>query len=71
METFLITIKCIIPRSLAPFFTISIYLCKKMLNDRDPANKLLGDRTPSTISVSLVAPGSDCFCTVLDSGIQL
>lgn len=58
-----ITIKCIIPRSLAPFFTVNIYLCKKTLNHRDPANKLLGDRTHSTISVSLVAPGSDCFCT--------
>lgn len=29
-----IPIKCIIPRSLAPFFTINSHLCKKALNDR-------------------------------------
>lgn len=64
-----IPIKCIILRNLAPFFAINIYLCKKTLNDRDPANKLLGDQTQHYLCESGGTRIQLPLHTVLDSGI--
>lgn len=56
-----ITVKCIIPRSLAPFFAASTQLDKKA--PKDGANLRrgwFGERTRDPIPVSLVSPGSAC-----------